>query len=286
MAGARRAAQLLATEPSVGEYATAEVGEPELPAGPLWLQLERVTFAYDAGRGPVLVDVDLDLAPGRHLGVVGRTGSGKTTVGRLILRLWDVESPGAVRIGGIDVRRLPVDELRRRVAVVTQDVELFRATLRDNLTVFGARAASDARLEEVLDQVGLDRWRRSLPQGLDTAMAGGTSLSAGEAQLLAFARAFLVDPGLVVLDEASSRLDPVTEARIAAATSLLLAGRTAVVIAHRLSTLDEVDEVVVVDDGRIVEHGDRMALAADPASRFAALLQVSATTSRNDGRQR
>jgi ABC-type multidrug transport system fused ATPase/permease subunit len=289
MAGARRAAQLLATEPAIRLEppsvlaALPATGGSALPPGPLQVELRQVTFAYDTGREPALIDIDLDLAPGRHLGIVGRTGSGKTTIGRLILRLWDVEPPGVVRIGGVDIRQVPIEELRGRVAVVTQDVELFRASLRDNLTIFGALPAEDSTLEEVLDHVGLERWRRSLPNGLETELAGGLSLSAGEAQLLAFARAFLSDPGVVVLDEASSRLDPATEVSIATATRLLLAGRTAVVIAHRLSTLDEVDEIAVVDDGRVVEHGSRATLAADPGSRFAALLRANETAALTDG---
>jgi ABC-type multidrug transport system fused ATPase/permease subunit len=271
LAGTRRAARLLTTEPAIAD---GPLGDEALPAGPLAVAFEGVTFAYAADAEPALRDVDLRLAPGTHLGVVGRTGSGKTTLGRLLLRLWDVQD-GAVRLGGVDVRDLRVGAVRRRVAVVTQDVELFRAPLRDNLTLFGAHAASDDALVEVLRRVGLGDWLDAQPAGLDTEMQGGLSLSAGEAQLLAFARAFLAEPDVVVLDEASSRLDPVTEARVMGATRDLLAGRTAVVVAHRLATLDEVDEIAVVDDGVVVEHGPRAALAADPASRYARLLRVS-----------
>lgn len=221
---------------------------------------------------PALREVDLHLAPGTHLGLVGRTGSGKTTVGRLLTRTWDVPpGGGAVRIGGVDVRDLTLGALRRRVAVVTQDVELFRASVRDNLTLFGTREADDDRLHRVLGEVGLTDWLAGLPRGLDTHLEGGHALSAGEGQLLAFARAFLADPSVVVLDEASSRLDPRTEARITAVTDRLLAGRTAVVIAHRLDTLERVDHIAVLDGGRVVEHGPRARLAADPTSRYARL---------------
>ena len=272
LAGARRASTLLATEPAMAE---GVLGPEALPPGPLAVDFDHVTFRYRADRAPAVEDVDLHLAPGTHLGVVGRTGSGKTTLGRLLLRLWDVDE-GAVRVGGADVRHLSSEALRR-VAVVTQDVDLFRASVRDNLTLFGARPAGDDEITAVLRRVGLGRWLASLPDGLDTFVAGGSGLSAGEAQLVAFARAFLADADVVVLDEASSRLDPVTEARIADATRDLLAGRTAVIVAHRLETLDEVDEIAVLDDGVGVEHGSRLVLGADPASRYARLLRTASS---------
>jgi ABC-type multidrug transport system fused ATPase/permease subunit len=156
--------------------------------------------------------------------------------------------------------------------VVTQDVELFRATVRDNLTVFGAVEASDAAVRDAILQVGLGPWLDSLPDGVDAVIDGDADLSAGEAQLLAFARVLLTDPALVILDEASSRLDPATEDRLGAATATLLRGRTAVIIAHRLSTLDDVDAICVLDQGRVVEQGARADLAADPGSRFARLV--------------
>src|SRR5690606_5033744 len=145
---------------------------------------------------------------------------------------------GVVRIGGLDVRDLTAAGLRSRVAVVTQDVELFRAPLRDNLTMFGARPATDGELVAVLERVGLGPWYDHQPDGLATELSGSHRLAAGEAQLLAFARAFLADPDVVILDEASSRLDPDTEARLSAATDELLQGRTALIVAHRLATLD------------------------------------------------
>ncbi|MDD9369886.1 MAG: ATP-binding cassette domain-containing protein, partial [Acidimicrobiales bacterium] len=185
---------------------------------------------------------------------------------------------GAVRLGGVDVRDLTLAAVRARVAVVTQDVELFRASVRDNLTLFGTRPADDDRLRSVVRQVGLGDWLDALPDGLDTHLDGGQALSAGEGQLVAFARAFLADPAVVVLDEASSRLDPVTEARVAEATDTLLDGRTAVIIAHRLDTLDRVDEIAVVDAGRIVEHGRRRDLALVPTSHYARLRSAAGAT--------
>jgi ATP-binding cassette subfamily B protein len=161
--------------------------------------------------------------------------------------------------------------------VVSQDVELLEATLRDNLTFFGTLDVSDDAILDVLDEVGLSAWAAALPDGLD-ARLDSRALSAGEAQLLAFARVLLSDAGLVLLDEATSRLDPATEATLAAATERALAGRTAVIVAHRLSTLDRVDEICVVHDGRIVEHDLRTTLARDRRSHFAGLLDVAAQT--------
>jgi ABC-type multidrug transport system fused ATPase/permease subunit len=206
---------------------------------------------------------------------VGRTGSGKSTLGRLIVRLWDVTG-GAVRLGGVDVRDASTSDLRRRVAVVSQDVELLRASLRDNLTFFGTVTATDDALRGALRDVGLETWAEGLSQGLDTVLDDRAGLSAGQSQLLAFARVLLTDPGLVVLDEATSRLDPDTERRLSRAAAHALAGRTVVIIAHRLATLDEVDEVLVLERGRVLEHGRRADLVDDPDSHFARLLAVSA----------
>lgn len=278
VAGLRRAARLLATP------ITLRPGAEPLPAGPLAVDLDAVSLRYrteavgdDDPRGHLaLRDVDLHLAPGTSLGVVGRTGSGKTSLGRLLARFWD-PTAGAVRLGGVDLRAADPVSLRARVAVVTQEVEVLRATVRDNLTMFGTiGGVDDDALAAALADVGLGRWLDGLADGLDTELDGTTRLSGGEAQLLAFARVLLADPGLVVLDEATSRLDPETEARVAAATRRLREGRTLVVVAHRLATLDEVDEVCVVEDARVVEHGRRAALAADPASRFAGLLAAQA----------
>jgi ATP-binding cassette, subfamily B, bacterial len=267
-AGARRAARLLATVPTLPDGRGVA-----LPTGPLPVDLDDVAFAY-AGDTDVLVDLDLHLAPGTRLGVVGRTGSGKSTLGRLLARLWDVTG-GSVRLGGIDVRDAATDDLRHRVAVVSQDVELLRASLRDNLTFLGTVSATDDDLRTALADVGLADWAASLEDGLDTMLDGRVGLSAGQAQLLAFARVLLADPGLVVLDEATSRLDPDTEVRLTAAADRALRGRTVVIIAHRLATLDQVDEVLVLERGRVLEHGRRADLAADPRSEFARLLAAS-----------
>lgn len=270
MGGIVRVHELLATAPRITDGTTSSV----LPAGALGVELHRVTFAYDPDGDAVLRDVSVAVAPGRVLGVVGRTGSGKTTIARLVSRLYDTDE-GAVRVGGLDVRDLAVDDLRARVALVTQDVQLFAGTLRDNVRLFDP-AIDDARIAAVFSTLDLDEWLTSeLPDGLDTVL-GPTArgLSAGEAQLVALARAFLGEPGVVVLDEASSRLDPHTEELLEHAVDRLLAGRTGIVIAHRLRTIERVDDVLVLEGGRVVEHGAREALAADPTSRFAGLLRA------------
>jgi len=164
--------------------------------------------------------------------------------------------------------------LRERVALVTQDVQLFQASVRDNITFFD-RDISDERILSVIDQLGLIEWLAGLPDGLDTKLeTGGRSISAGEAQLLAFTRVFLRDPGLVILDEASSRLDPATEQLIERAIDRLLKDRTAIIIAHRLGTLHRTNSVMILEDGQIVEYGERERLAADPQARFHHLLRT------------
>jgi ABC-type multidrug transport system fused ATPase/permease subunit len=222
---------------------------------------------------PVLHDVSFHLAPGRVLGLLGRTGSGKTTITRLLFRLYDPDS-GAVCLNETDLRALPLVALRRRVGLVTQNIQLFHATVRDNLTFFD-RSVADGRILGVLRDLGLDAWLHGLPAGLDTVLeSGGGGLSAGEAQLLAFARVFLQDPGLVILDEASSRLDPATEALLERAVDRLLQGRTAILIAHRLGTVQRADEILILEAGRVEEQGARHDLARDPGSRFAQLLRT------------
>jgi len=204
---------------------------------------------------------------------LGRTGSGKTTITRLVFRLYDISS-GVIRINNVDVRDPRLYDLRRRVSMVTQDVQLFQASVRDNLTFFN-REIPDERILEVIEDLELGEWYRSLPDGLDTRLeTGGRGLSAGQAQLLAFARVFLHDPGLVILDEASSRLDPVTEQIIERTIDKLLRNRTAIIVAHRLGTVHRADEIMILERGRVIEHGDRARRADDPSSRFSGLLQT------------
>jgi ABC-type multidrug transport system fused ATPase/permease subunit len=157
--------------------------------------------------------------------------------------------------------------------MVTQEVQLFHASLRDNLTLFNEGIA-DAQILEALTHLGLCDWLDGLPAGLDTTLEAGTSLSAGEAQLLALGRVFLADPGLIILDEASSRLDPATEQLIEHALDTLLAGRTVIIIAHRLATVERADEIMILENGRLLEHGNRLDLAQDSDSRFSHLLKT------------
>ena len=242
-----------------------------VPSGPLSVAFENVSFAYDDK--PVLRNVTFQLGAGTVLGLLGRTGSGKTTLTRLLFRLYD-PAAGRVRLNGTDLRDADPGALRERVGMVTQEVQLFHASVRDNLTFFGAEVA-DERIEAVLSELGMLEWLKGLPQGLDTVLdSGGAGLSAGEGQLLAFARVFLKDPGLVILDEPSSRLDPATERRLEEAVARLLRGRTAIIIAHRLETLRRVDEIMVMADGRVAEHGPRAALAKDEGSSFYRALQL------------
>ena len=244
----------------------------DLPTGPLSVELDRVTFGYGESES-VLRDLSLRLEPGQVLGLLGRTGSGKTTLGRLLFRLYDPRA-GTIRIGGVDLRQPRVANLRARIGVVTQDIQLFHASVRDNVTFFDD-AVPEERVLAVLEELGLGPWLRGLPEGLATRLAsGGGGLSAGEAQLLAFARVFLKEPGLVILDEASSRLDPSTERLLERAVDRLLCDRTAIVIAHRLATVERADRILILDEGRAIEEGDRAALAADPGSRFSQLLRA------------
>jgi ABC-type multidrug transport system fused ATPase/permease subunit len=242
------------------------------PGGPLSVEFDGVSFGYGEEE-MVLKDITFKLQSGKVLGLLGRTGSGKTTITRLLFRLYDPAS-GTIRLGGQPIADSTLDDLRAHIGMVTQDVQLFAASLRDNLTLFDLDVPDD-RVLAVLDDLGMSKWYRSLPEGLDTPLgAGGAGVSAGQAQLLAFARVFLKDPGLVILDEASSRLDPATEQLIERAVDKLLRGRTGIIIAHRLPTVQRADEIMILDNGEVLEHGPRAVLAVNPNSRFYALLRT------------
>ena len=253
-------------------------GEHILPTGALAVDFEQVWFRYDedAPQDWALQDVSFHLPAGQVLGVVGRTGSGKTTLTRLLLRFYAPQT-GTIRLGQTPVEMVEIACLRQRVGVVTQEVQLFQATIRENLRLFDPTIGDD-QIQSALAELGLLTWLRSQPQGLDTQLASDSGgLSAGEAQLLAFARIWLRNPSLVILDEASSRLDPITESRIEQATAQLMRGRTGIIIAHRLSTLQRVDRILVLEQGQLVESGRRCDLANQPASRFAHLLRMNRT---------
>jgi ABC-type multidrug transport system fused ATPase/permease subunit len=243
-----------------------------LPPGPLSVKMRDVTFAYTED-APTLQHISLTLRPGEVLGLLGHTGSGKTTLTKLLVRLYDPQQ-GNILLDEQDVRAMRLHELRQHVGVVTQDVQLFNATVRDNLTFFDQHI-SDERILQTLHDIGLKSWYASLSDGLDTRLApGGSGLSAGEAQLLAFARVFLKAPGLVILDEASSRLDPATERHLERAIDHLLQGRTCIIIAHRLATVQRANTIMILENGVCREYGARTALAQDGDSRFSHLLHT------------
>ena len=264
-----RVIDLLAVQPTIVDRPSIE-GAPTQRDGALSIDFQGVSFDYGDNE-TVLRNIDLSIAAGRSVGVVGRTGSGKTTLSRLLLRLVEA-TEGTLQLGGVPIVDIPLRHLRDRVALIPQEVELFSGTVRDNVAMFDP-APTDDQVVAALRQAGL---QTLVDGGIHRPLgAGGAGLSAGEAQLLALARVWLRDPDLVVLDEATARVDPQTEQKIEQAVAQLMAGRTTVIIAHRLSTLRHVDEIVVLDHGRIVEHGDRSLLAADGDSRFHRLLELA-----------
>ena len=254
------------------------------PSRPLGIALERVSFRYPAmAQGNdqpeeemVLRDLSLTIAPGRTLGILGRTGSGKTTIARLLARLYDPDR-GRVTVGGVDLRAFRLSVVRARIAVVTQEVQFFGGTIRDNLALFDD-AVFDDRIVHALDRLHLLPWLTAQPDGLDTILSSAQlALSAGEAQRLALARVLLRDPDIVILDEAAARLDPATEEEVERALKTLLEGRTGVVIAHRPRSVEKVDDILILDGGRMVEYGPRQRLLSDPASRLHEMLTLVAS---------
>ncbi|GAC1439484.1 MAG: ATP-binding cassette domain-containing protein [Mycobacteriales bacterium] len=237
------------------------VGGLPVPAGKLSLSVRDLRFAYPEGTF-ALRDLSLELPAGQTLALVGRTGSGKSTLAALLLRAQE-PARGTVFLGGVDVRDVDLQALRAAVGVVTQRTEVLAASLTDNITLFADIPAETVQAAVV--ELGLDDWVAGLPHGLGTVLGpGGTTLSAGEEQLVAFARLLVRDVQVVVLDEATARMDPVTESRVVRAADRLLAGRTGLVIAHRLATTGRADVVAVLDAGRVVQQGPRARLVAEP----------------------
>jgi len=239
--------------------------------GPLQVAFHDVSFSYAADVA-ALTDINFELEAGQVLGLLGRTGSGKSTLARLLLRLYD-PTAGQILLSGIPACETQLTDLTRRVGLVPQEVQIFGATVRENFSLFD-RSIQDASILEAIDAFELSAWFASLPNGLDTELRQGGGLSAGQAQLLNFARVALRDPGLVILDEATSRLDLATEALIDRATARLLRGRTVIIIAHRLHTVQKADKILILEDGAIQEFGLRHDLINNPTSRFSALLKT------------
>jgi ATP-binding cassette subfamily B protein len=263
-AGAERVGAVLAEQPSVRE-ADDPVPLPD-PRGDI--RLEDVCFAYDQGP-EVLHDVDLRVGQGTTLALIGATGAGKSTVAKLIARFYDPKA-GRVTLDGVDLRQVRMADLRRAMGYVPQEGFLFSGTVLDNIR-FGRPEATRAEVEAAARAVGADQVIAGLPDGYDTQVGErGALLAAGERQLVAFARAWIADPALLILDEATSNLDAASEARITDALQRLRSGRTTIVIAHRLSTIAQADQIAVVEDGRIVESGTPAELRAR-GGRFAEL---------------
>jgi ABC-type multidrug transport system fused ATPase/permease subunit len=266
-----------------------------LPSGPLAVEGENVWFSYPVpgdlqpterigelldqnhhheDADYVLQNLTWHLPAGKVLGLLGHTGSGKSTLARLLLNFYAIQR-GQIQLGGINLGEISQRDLHQRVGFVTQDVQLFQTSIRNNLTFFNPHIP-DRLILQALDDLGLEPWLATLPQGLDTELGtDGGGLSAGQAQLLAFARVFLKDPGLVILDEASSRLDPLTEQLIGQAIKRLLEHRTGIIIAHRLKTVERADQILILDRGKMLEYGDRLSLLANPQSHFRKLLKSS-----------
>ena len=267
-AGWKRVLDVLDIPPDVADPGDDGVS---LPAGSLGIRFEGVTFRYprpgetarEATGTTALEGVSVELAPRSHVAVVGETGSGKTTFAKLATRLMDA-SEGEVLLGGVDVTRVRFSSLRHRVVMVPQDGMLFRGTILENVQM-GKPGAARAEAERAFVSLGLTGWLSELGQGLDTQVGErGSSLSVGERQLVTLVRAAIADPDLLVLDEATSAVDPATEVRISRALNSLTEGRTVITIAHRLSTAEAADRVLVFDLGRVVQDGPHRRLAGEP----------------------
>jgi ATP-binding cassette subfamily B protein len=242
-----------------------EIVEPgpgiELPMGALKVESQGVRFAYREG-GPVLRGIDVEVPAGAHIAIVGETGCGKTTFAKLLTRLAD-PLEGRILVGGVDLREVSPASRRRAIRMVAQDGFLFDTTVGENVRA-GHDGATDRDVEAALEELGLGPWVATLPHLLDTPVGErGEALSVGERQLVALARAQIAMPGVLILDEATSAVDPATERRITEALRRLSHGRTVIIIAHRLSTAEHADHVLVFDAGQIVQRGTHDQLVAE-----------------------
>jgi ATP-binding cassette subfamily B protein len=266
VAGWRRVLDVLDISPDVRD--PGERGQ-DLPPGPVSIEFSHVSFAYPDGP-TVLSDVDISIAPRTRVAVVGETGSGKTTFAKLLTRLMD-PTDGTVRLSGVPLPEVRFSSLRRRVVLVPQDGFLFDTTVGENVR-FADPSLSDEALLDAFAELGLADWVQSLPHGLATPVGErGEALSVGERQLVALVRAHVADPDLLVLDEATSAVDPATEVRLQRALEAVTRGRTTVAIAHRLSTAQAADEIIVFDRGKIVQRGPHSELVTQTGTVYARL---------------
>jgi ATP-binding cassette subfamily B protein len=262
MAGAERVFQLIDLRPEWTDASDAiDLPDPRTPTAPApgaRVELRGISFGYDPARR-VLHDISLVAEPGRTVALVGHTGSGKSSIINLVSKFY-LPAEGELLVDGHEIRRLRTDSLRRQLGIVLQTNFLFAGTIRENIR-FGRPSASDEDVTGAARRLDCLDLFESLPRGLDTEVGeGGANLSLGQRQLVCFARALLADPRILILDEATSAVDPVTEARLQRALSTLLAGRTSFVVAHRLSTIVRSDLILVLDQGRIVERGSHLDL--------------------------
>lgn len=263
-ASLQRVGELFDEQPDVADTGTGTV--PKVAPS---LTFKGVGFQYDDTAEAVLHDVSFSVPAGSTVGLLGRTGSGKTTLTRLLFRFYD-PTGGHILLNGQPLAAYALADLRQSIALITQDVQLLTATLRNNLELFDEAVTDDA-LWRALRAVDLEGWARDLPDGLESLIEP-TRLSAGEAQLLALARVYLRDPTIIILDEPTSWLDRWSESRLTHALSMLMQGRTCLVIAHRLSTVQHLDQLVVLDHGRVIERGSPAELAQRPGGHYAKLL--------------